>query len=143
QEELLALFKEHPQLMANTVKVQESCHFAFDFTTPKNKRHYTGSKEGDKKLLRTLAEAGIKKRYGENHSQALKRAEKELKVIDELTISGYFLIAWDIIRYSNSMGFMHIGRGSGDNSIIAYCLGITDICPLELVLYFERLLNLN
>ena len=143
QEELLALFKEHPQLVANTVKVQESCHFAFDFTTPKNKRHYTGSKEGDKKLLRTLAEAGIKKRYGENHSQALKRAEKELKVIDELAFSGYFLITWDIIRYSNSMGFMHIGRGSGANSIIAYCLGITDICPLELDLYFERFLNLN
>jgi len=41
------------------------------------------------------------------------------------------------------MGFLHIGRGSGANSIIAYCLGITDICPLELDLYFERFLNLN
>lgn len=57
--------------------------------------------------------------------------------------SGYFLITWDIVRYSNSMGFMHVGRGSGANSIIAYCLGITDICPLELDLYFERFLNLN
>src|SRR5690606_41330059 len=84
QEELLALFKEHPQLVANTVKVQESCHVAFDCTTPKNRKHYTGSNEGEKKLLRTLAEAGIKKRYGENHSQAIKRAEKALKVIDEL-----------------------------------------------------------
>jgi DNA polymerase-3 subunit alpha/error-prone DNA polymerase len=41
------------------------------------------------------------------------------------------------------MGFMHIGRGSGANSIISYCLGITNICPLELDLYFERFLNLN
>jgi DNA polymerase III alpha subunit len=38
---------------------------------------------------------------------------------------------------------MHIGRGSGANSIISYCLGITNICPLELDLYFERFLNLN
>src|SRR5690606_39779279 len=105
--------------VSNTVKVQESCHFAFDCTTPKNKKHYTGSKEGDKKLLRTLAEAGIKKRYGENHSQALKRAEKELKVIDELAFSGYFLITWDIIRYSNGMGFMPLGRVRGASSIVA------------------------
>jgi DNA polymerase-3 subunit alpha/error-prone DNA polymerase len=60
-----------------------------------------------------------------------------------LKFSGYFLINWDIIQYSNSMGFMHIGRGSGANSIISYCLGITNICPLELDLYFERFLNLN
>jgi DNA polymerase-3 subunit alpha/error-prone DNA polymerase len=61
---------------------------------------------------------------------ARARVEKELKVIDELKFSGYFLINWDII-HSNSMGFMHIGRGSGANSIIS-CLGITNICPLEL-----------
>ena len=72
-----------------------------------------------------------------------KRVEIELKVIDELEFSGYYLINLDINRYSNSKGFMHIGRGSGANSIIAYCLGITDICPLELDLYFERFLNLN
>jgi DNA polymerase-3 subunit alpha/error-prone DNA polymerase len=60
---------------------------------------------------------------------ARARVEKELKVIDELKFSGYFLINWDIIQYSNSMGFMHIGRGSGANSIISYCLGITNICP--------------
>jgi DNA polymerase-3 subunit alpha/error-prone DNA polymerase len=81
------------------------------------------------------------KKYGKNHPVAKARVEKELKVIDELGFSGYFLITWDIIRYSNSMGFMHIGRGSGANSIIAYCLGITDICPIELDLYFERFLN--
>ncbi len=143
QHELLAVFKDYPQLIANTVRVLESCNFEYNFSTPKNKKHYTGSKESDIKLLTGLAEAGLKKRYGENHTAARQRVEKELKVIDELGFSGYFLITWDIIRYSNSMGFMHIGRGSGANSIIAYCLGITDICPLELDLYFERFLNLN
>lgn len=143
QHELLEAFKDYPQLISNTVGVLECCSFEFDFNTPKNKKHYTGSKEGDIKLLTGLARAGLKKRYGQNHSTAHQRAEKELKVIDELGFSGYFLITWDIIRYSNSLGFMHIGRGSGANSIIAYCLGITDICPIELDLYFERFLNLN
>ncbi|TYR37449.1 DNA polymerase III subunit alpha [Sphingobacterium phlebotomi] len=142
-EELLPIYRQYPQIIANTVKVQEICCFEFDYSTPKNKKHYTRNKEDDIKLLKGLAYAGLKKRYGENHPQAHERVERELKVIDELGFSGYFLITWDIIRYSNSLGFMHIGRGSGANSIIAYCLGITDICPLELDLYFERFLNLN
>ena len=143
QHELINVYKGHPQLVMNTLQVMESCHFTFEFRTPKNKKHYTGSKENDMKLLTGLAYAGLKKRYGEHHTEARQRVEKELKVVDELGFSGYFLITWDIIRYSNSLGFMHIGRGSGANSIIAYCLGITDICPLELDLYFERFLNLN
>jgi DNA polymerase-3 subunit alpha/error-prone DNA polymerase len=88
-------------------------------------------------LLTRLANEGLIKKYGNNNVLARARVEKELKVIDELKFSGYFLINWDIIQYSNSMGFMH-GRGSGANSIISYCLGITNICPLELDLYFER-----
>ena len=142
-DKLLEVYRDYPQLIANTVMVMEGCNFEFDFTTPKNKKYYTDSRQGDATFLTGLARAGLKKRYGENHVAARERMEKELKVIDELGFSGYFLITWDIIRYSNSMGFMHIGRGSGANSIIAYCLGITDICPLELDLYFERFLNLN
>lgn len=143
QSELYALFEQYPRLIANTQKVLDDCNFEFDFSTPKNKKHYTHDKESDKKLLTQLAQAGLKKRYGLNHTAARQRVEKELQVIDELGFCGYFLITWDIVQYSNSMGFMHIGRGSGANSILAYCLGITDICPLELDLYFERFLNLN
>jgi DNA polymerase-3 subunit alpha len=55
--------------------------------------------------------------------------------------AAYFLIAWDIIRYSMSRGFYHVGRGSGANSIVAYCLKITDVDPIELDLYFERFIN--
>lgn len=141
--ELLAIYGDYPLIVANTARIMEACNFEFDFATPKNKRHYTGNREGDIKLLTGLAYAGLKKRYGEKNRPARERVDKELRVIDELGFSGYFLITWDIVRYSNSMGFMHVGRGSGANSIVAYCLGITDICPLELDLYFERFLNLN
>ncbi|WP_426484633.1 DNA polymerase III subunit alpha [Flavobacterium sp. 2] len=141
--ELIDLYKDYPQIIQNTRFIIEHCNFQYDFETSKNKKHYTKNKAGDIALLTTLAEEGLVWRYGRHNAEAKARVEKELKVINDLEFSGYFLITWDIIRYSNSRGFLHIGRGSGANSIIAYCLGITDICPLELDLYFERFLNEN
>ena len=67
--------------------------------------------------------------------------ESELKVIRQLGFPPYFLITWDIIRYAQTAGYHHVGRGSGANSLVAYCLGITDVDPLELDLYFERFIN--
>lgn len=142
-ETLLSSYNEYPKIIANTEKIIQECHFEFDFKTPKNKKFYTNNRKDDMTLLTTLAQQGLEWRYGKNNAEAKSRMFKELKVIDQLEFSGYFLITWDIIRFSNSQGFLHIGRGSGANSIIAYCLGITDICPLELDLYFERFLNLN
>ena len=142
-ESLLLSYVEYPEIIQNTEELINDCNFSFDFATPKNKKFYTNNRQSDIALLTSLAQQGLLWRYGKNNIQAKARVAKELKVIDELEFSGYFLITWDIIRYSNSRGFMHIGRGSGANSIIAYCLGITDICPLELDLYFERFLNEN
>lgn len=140
---LLEKYSDYPQIISNTQTLTSQCHFEFDFKTPKNKKYYTHSRQTDIELLSILAQQGLEWRYGKDHIEAKTRMIKELKIIDQLEFSGYFLITWDIIRYSTSRGFMHIGRGSGANSIIAYCLGITDICPLELDLYFERFLNLN
>ncbi|MCT4254945.1 DNA polymerase III subunit alpha [Elizabethkingia anophelis] len=140
---LLKSYEHYPEIVANTQGVIDACSFDFDFSTPKNKKYYTDSKANDLELLTRLTYEGLKKKYDPNDQAAIQRVEKELKVIDELHFSGYFLITWDIVQYSNSLGLMHIGRGSGANSIISYCLGITDICPIELDLYFERFLNLN
>ncbi|MCV2486608.1 DNA polymerase III subunit alpha [Flavobacterium sp. SH_e] len=142
-ESLLPFYEKYPEIIINTQKIIDACNFEYDFKSPKNKKFYTESRQEDLEKLTELAWEGFEKRYGNANLEAQKRVEKELKVIDELEFSGYFLITWDIIQYSNSQGFMHIGRGSGANSIIAYCLGITDICPIELDLYFERFLNLN
>lgn len=127
---ILKIYENYPQIIQNTASLLADCEYRFEFGTPRNKKHYTGTKADDLMLLTRLAHAGLERRYGKHHQLAKKRIEKELKVIDELNFSGYFLITWDIIRYSNSMGFMHIGRGSGANSIVAYCLGITDNCLL-------------
>jgi DNA polymerase III alpha subunit len=58
-----------------------------------------------------------------------------------LGFTTYFHINYDFVRYADSQGYYHVGRGSGANSIVAYCLGITDVDPLDLNLYFERFLN--
>lgn len=136
-------YADYPKILANAEALIVQCNFTYDFATPKNKKHYSSSRESDRQLLTELAKEGLVRRYGKNNATAKARMEKELKVIHELNFSAYFLITWDIIRYSNSRGFMHVGRGSGANSLVSYCLGITDICPLELDLYFERFLNLN
>jgi len=142
-ESLLPFYEKYPEIILNTQKIIDACNFKYAFSIKRNKQFFTESREEDIKMLTELAMQGFEWRYGKENLIAKKRVEKELKVIDELKFSGYFLITWDIIQYSNSQGFMHIGRGSGANSIIAYCLGITDICPIELDLYFERFLNLN
>ena len=143
ENELLAKFSDYPIIISNTLSIIEKCTIEFEFEIPRNKKFYTNNEKSDIALLTNLAKQGLKWRYGENNLIAQQRVKKELKVIDELKFSGYFLITWDIVRYSNSCGFLHIGRGSGANSIVSYCLGITDICPIELDLYFERFLNLN
>ena len=146
--DLIKSFERYPEVIYNTNKILSQCSFEFTYkergsTENKNKKHFLKSKEEDINLLTNLAYKGLEKRYGANDEVARKRVEKELKVIGELNFSAYFLITWDIVQYSNKMGFMHVGRGSGANSIVSYCLGITDICPIELDLYFERFLNLN
>jgi DNA polymerase-3 subunit alpha/error-prone DNA polymerase len=142
-EELRTQFEEYPKIIENTEKIIRECNFEFEFKTPRNKKYYSGSRESDMQLLTNLAYEGLLKKYGNDNLQAKARVEKELKVIDQLEFSGYFLITWDIIQYSISQGFLHVGRGSGANSIVSYCLGITAICPIELDLYFERFLNIN
>ena len=141
--DLIAKYKDYSEIIKNTQFITDNCNFEFEFKTPRNKKFYTKSKEGDRLLLENLAKNGLVKRYGNNNKEAQARVLKELKVINDLNFGGYFLITWDIIQYSKSRGFMHVGRGSGANSIVSYCLGITDICPIELDLYFERFLNEN
>ncbi|MBN1416660.1 MAG: DNA polymerase III subunit alpha [Bacteroidales bacterium] len=135
------IYEDYPEIIRNTEQVLNDCSINIDFDTVKNKQVFSGSRYDDKLLLEKLAYEGLKYRYGKANTEALKRIRHELDVIDKLGFSSYFLITWDIIRYSMSRGFYHVGRGSGANSIVAYCLRITDVDPIELNLYFERFIN--
>jgi DNA-directed DNA polymerase III PolC len=139
--QLLDKYKDFPVLIRNTEALLANLNFDFDFKQHRNKQSFTGNKHDDKELLRRYALDGLATRYGKNDRTAQDRVMKELEIIDKLHFSAYFLITDDICRYARSRNFHYVGRGSGANSIVAYCLGITDVCPIELDLYFERFLN--
>ncbi len=140
-EELLPLYSVFPRLITNTQQLLDSCSFDIPFRENKNRKTFTGSRADDRLLLEKLARDGLEYRYGKRHPEAARRVAHELDIIDRMGYSAYYLITWDIVRYARSRGFFHVGRGSGANSIVAYCLGITDVDPVELDLYFERFLN--
>jgi DNA-directed DNA polymerase III PolC len=140
-DELSGIFSVYPALAENTRKLIKDCSLDFDFESQKNKKIFSASRYDDKLLLEKLAWDGMIYRYGKNNTEARKRIQHELEIIDKLGFSAYFLITWDIVRYSMARGFYHVGRGSGANSIVAYCLKITNVDPIDLNLYFERFIN--
>lgn len=139
--ELTQIYNTHPYLLTRANQLLEACTCAMTADDGHNRRTFTGAAADDRELLHKLARSGLVRRYGRDHRSAADRVRRELDVIGKMHFAPYFLITWDIIRYARSAGFFHVGRGSGANSIVAYCLGITDVDPLELDLYFERFIN--
>lgn len=143
-EEMSEYFKAFPEAIENTVKIAEQCNIEFEFghsilpnydVPPEFPTHYD--------YLKKLCENGLRKRYGENYSEEIKkRTEYELGVISKMGYVDYYLIVWDFIHYAKSNGIpVGPGRGSGAGSILAYAIEITDIDPMEYNLLFERFLN--
>ncbi|MFH0883883.1 MAG: DNA polymerase III subunit alpha [bacterium] len=92
--------------------------------------------------LRHRSEEGLRRRYGPVPPEpARERLAYELGVIAHLGFAGYMLVVHDIARDAWGKGIRTLGRGSSANSLVCYCLGLTDICPLKYDLYFERFLN--
>ncbi len=139
--EVLQQFKDYPEFVTNTYRLLETCNIDMNFHEDKTKKVFGSSEEDDRILLEKLALDGFKSRYPKKDKTARERLQKELKIINDLGFNAYFLINWDIVRYAQARGFYYVGRGSGANSIVAYCLYITDVDPIRLNLYFERFLN--
>ena len=101
-----------------------------------------GGKRGENKYLAYLTLEGAKKRYGEITPEIQERLDFELKTIENTGYPGYFLIVQDFIAAARQMDVsVGPGRGSAAGSVVAYCLGITNIDPLLYDLLFERFLN--
>jgi DNA-directed DNA polymerase III PolC len=139
---LEASFSKYAFILDNTRNLMNSC--VMDYPRGRinlNLLTFTGSRQGDKELLEKLSISGMDYRYGKANKEAHKKVRHELKVIYQMDFCAYFLVTWDMIRYSMSQDYYHVGRGSGANSIVAYCLKITNVDPIPLDLYFERFLN--
>ena len=144
-EELLRLFEDYPEIIANTERILNESSIEFDVSDekePQNQKAYTDSESEDVELLRKLCEDGLNYRYPVTSEVIFERIERELDTIQKMGFVSYFLMNWDIVNYARSKGYFYVGRGSGANSIVAYILRITDVDPIELDLYFERFINL-
>jgi len=140
--DMVARCENHSYLIANAQKILERCQFSFYFQAVKNRRGILGSDWEDFDYLRQEAFKGAINRYPNITPTITQRIEKELELIQQKSFTSYFLINYDIVTFAGGRNFYHVGRGSGANSIVAYCLGITDVDPIELDLYFERFINL-
>jgi len=142
-EEMASLFSETPEALTNTLLIAERCNLDLgfkgyhlpEFDVPEG---YTA--DG---FLRQLCEEGLSRRYGDRATDPMvrERLDYELQVIHKMGFDTYFLIVWDLCRYAREQSIWYNARGSGNGSIVAYCLDITLVEPIQHGLIFERFLN--
>ncbi len=140
-EEMAAAWSERPDALKNTIEVAERCTLDLtshgyhlpNFPVPNG---YTAQN-----YLRALCEQGLATRYENVSGEVRERFEYELRVIHQMGFDTYFLIVWDLTRYAHEKQIWYNVRGSAASSIVAYCLGITNLDPLQHRLVFERFLN--
>lgn len=141
-EEMYALFPDHADAVKRSQEIADACDIALDFKT----RHFPAfappGKQAPAAYLRELCEAGLKRRYGNKPSAAAKsRLEHELGVITRMGFESYFLIVWDFVRFAREQGIPASARGSACGALVSYVLDLSDVCPLEYDLLFERFLD--
>ena len=149
-DEMRALFGRYPGAIENSFKIAERCNFDFDFDTIYLPRFSCPGGEAPASYLRRLTLEGFENRKArgrvdlKNHSETeyRERLDFELSVIDKMGYSEYFLIVQDYVNFARRRSIpVGPGRGSAAGSLVAFCIGITDIDPVSFDLLFERFLN--
>ena len=141
-EEMETLFSGYPEAVENTQRIADRCQLEFTF----GKYHLPEFKlppgYDSPTYLRKLCDEGFAQRYGGEKPDYRQQLEYELAMIEKMGFTDYFLIVSDFVRYAREAGIpVGPGRGSAAGSMVAYCLHITDIDPMQYQLYFERFLN--
>ena len=127
--------------MARSAEIARECRLELGFeryrfpgfTVPKGETAFS--------YLYQLAHAGLLRRYRPVTKRALGQLTHELDIIDRTGLAEFFLIVWDLMEFARTGGIIGQGRGSAGDSIVAYCLGITKVDPIEHKLLFERFIN--
>ena len=147
-EEMEGLFIDLPaniraEAMANTGVIADMCDVSLEFGQTHLPRYETpGGMDADDYLAQ-VCEGGFRQRYPNASQEAVDRLRYELDVIRYTKFANYFLVVWDIIKFVRQRNILFGVRGSAAASVVLYCLGITDIDPLEYRLVFERFLNME
>jgi len=142
-DEMARVFAEIPDACRNTLAVAERCNLTLEFGSFHLPRYVVPENHTLESYLEHVARDGLKRRYGANPGDAIEeRFAHELRIIEKMGFAGYFLVVWDFIHYARERGIaVGPGRGSSAGSLVAYCLGITNVDPIRYGLLFERFLN--
>ncbi len=149
-EEMNQLFKDIPQAIDNTNMIVDRVEILNlkkdillpNFPIPPEFKIHEKDVLNQWEYLKHLTYEGAKNRYGEITEEIRERLDFELKTIEVMGFAGYFLIVSDFIKAGRDIGvFVGPGRGSAAGSVVAYCIGITNIDPIKYNLLFERFLN--
>ncbi len=141
--EMASTFSDLPQALASTLEVAGAVDLKIDLGHSLLPPFQVPEGMTADRYLRQQVGEGLHWRYGEDpHQAARERMDTELEVIRQTGYASYFLIVWDFYKFARQNGIVTgPGRGSAAGSLVAYCLGITDLDPLAHGLIFERFLN--
>jgi DNA polymerase-3 subunit alpha len=142
-DEMKLAFKDLPSAIASTREIAERCNVEFTLGGSLLPLYKVESGQSPEAFLKELAVEGLKKKFGDHAPEPYRnRLRSELETINRMQYASYFLIVWDFISYARKNNIpVGPGRGSVAGSLVAYCLGITEIDPLKYNLLFERFLN--
>ena len=142
EEELRSLFPGCDEAFENTVRIADRCNVEFVFNQYHLPSFPVPAGFTNEQYFRKLCYEGFEERYQNPPERYLERLEYEIDVISRMGYVNYYLIVWDFIRYAKEQGIpVGPGRGSGAASIVAYCMHITEVDPMQYSLIFERFLN--
>ncbi len=143
EEEMAALFPDHPEAIENTAKIAELCNVEFEFGNY-HLPHFQlpeGWTDGNA-YFEKLCWDGFARRYPNGPEEYRRQLQYEMDMIHKMGFVDYFLIVSDFIAFAKNYGIpVGPGRGSAAGSMVSYCLNITDLDPMKYSLYFERFLN--
>jgi error-prone DNA polymerase len=141
EEEMRVLFADLPQTVDNSGRFAERVEFTLENLGYEFPRYAIPAGHDQDSFLREMTFRGARERYGSLTAEIRGKLDYELGVIASLGFSGYFLVVWDIVSFCKAERIMVQGRGSAANSVVCYCLSITNADPIKYKLLFERFLG--
>ncbi|MGA9779323.1 MAG: DNA polymerase IV [Limisphaerales bacterium] len=139
--EMAGAYNEHPDWLAHSLEIAERCQYEIPFGKPQFPAFAPPDGSTPREFLHQLVMDGLRRRYGDRAASMRPQIEQELSIISAVGYEEYFLVVWNILQDCRAHGIEWITRGSAADSLVCYCLGISDVCPVRFGLYFRRFLN--
>ncbi len=150
--EMASVCREHPDWLAHSLEIAGRCNFEVPFGKPQFPAFAPPDGSTAREFLHQLVLAGAQRRYPVSQlfgaskqrgdgSTINSQLTQELSIISAVGYEEYFLVVWNILQDCRAHGIEWITRGSAADSLVCYCLGISDVCPVRFGLYFRRFLN--